>query len=193
MSALIHVAEVALLLAAAYTLGWLLGYAARRLGVRRPEPVVAVIPAERLAAATGQAPPLVQPPVILPLPTGEPTPAAPAEPPPAPDPVPAAPEPAVPSASAATRPGEAWAGEIRGRAAGRFQRTPPAAPAPLDEDAAMRAVEGGSGRSDAQIELETPEISDLGVAVAAAQSAVEQAIARLETDPPPAGDKRKGG
>jgi hypothetical protein len=43
MASVIHIAEVAAILAGAYLVGWLLGYAAHRLLARQP--VVAVIPA----------------------------------------------------------------------------------------------------------------------------------------------------
>lgn len=175
MPTLIHIGEVALLLAVAYTLGWALGYAARRLTARRPAQPAAAIPAERLAAAIGQpADPLVKSPLILPLPVAAPEPAAA---PPEPEGPPAA-APELFTALPATRPGEAWSGEIRGRAANRFRPLPPP-----DEDAAMRAVEGNWSRTHARALPDAPELTDLGVAVAAAQSAVAEAIARLETEP----------
>jgi len=173
MPTLIHIGEVALLLAVAYTLGWALGYAARRLVVRAPAQPETAIPAERLAAAIGQPPePLVKSPLILPLPVAEPEPVPSEPPPPPPAEVP------VPTAAPATRPGEAWTGEIRGRAASRFRPLPPP-----DEDAAMRAVEGNWSRTHARALPDAPELTDLGIAVAAAQSAVAEAIARLEGEP----------
>jgi hypothetical protein len=178
MSTLIHIAEVALLLAVAYSLGWALGYAARRLTAREPARPAAAIPAERLAAAIGQpADPLVRSPLILPLSVAAPE--APLLPPAQPAP-PAPPEPAPlhPTAAPASRPGEAWSGAIRGRAATRLGPLPPP-----DEDAAMRAIEGNWSRTHARALPDAPELTDLGVAVAAAQSAVAGAIARLEGEP----------
>lgn len=177
MPTLVHIGEVVLLLAMAYTLGWGLGYAARRLTARPPAPQMPAIPADRLAAAIGQpAEPLVKSPLILPLPVVAPEPVP--EPPPEPS---APPEPASPHPTAmpASRPGEAWTGMIRGRAATRFRPLPP----PPDEDAAMRAIEGSWSRTHARALPDAPELTDLGVAVAAAQSAVAEAIARLEGEP----------
>ena len=68
MGTLIHIAEVAALLGIAYAIGWLLGYAARRLAARPAQPA---IPAERLAAALAPAAPaedaLVKAPVVAPV------------------------------------------------------------------------------------------------------------------------------
>lgn len=54
-------------------------------------------------------------------------------------------------------------------------------PEPVDEDAAMRAIEGGWSRKQARA-LHSPELSDLGTAVAAAQTAVEQVLAQAGID-----------
>lgn len=54
----------------------------------------------------------------------------------------------------------------------------PPPPAPVDEDAAMRAIEGGWSRTRTTALPDTPELSDVGAAVAAAQSAVEQVLAQ---------------
>jgi NADH-quinone oxidoreductase subunit E len=114
------------------------------------------------------------------------------------------------------KPGEAWSGEVRGRAAAAIaSATPepvaepappldvpltldlgpvgpdstygepvvPEAPqAPVDEDAAMRAIEGGWSRMQARALTGAPELSDVGAAVAAAQSAVEQVLAKAGID-----------
>jgi predicted flap endonuclease-1-like 5' DNA nuclease len=57
-----------------------------------------------------------------------------------------------------------------------------AAPEPVhgevDEDAAMRAIEGGWSRRDARALPDAPELTDLTAAVSAAQMAVEQVLAR---------------
>jgi predicted flap endonuclease-1-like 5' DNA nuclease len=312
MASVIHIAEVAAILAAAYVLGWVIGYVAHRLVARAP--VVATVPAERIAAATGApaADALVKAPVIEPVPSSPPPPviatpveppalplaAADSEPPPAEQPEPSAvtelvvppepppsalppvaiaelppppplrvepvpthpapvdPEPERPvpepeviiTAMPASRPGEAWNGEIRGRVspvivlpeaapvamaaeepapqqiepppvemplvidlgplgpdstygepmvpevvAPLVAETAPAldppptvpepAPArPLDEDAAMRAIEGGWSRVHARALAGAPELSDVGAAVAAAQSAVEQVLAKAGID-----------
>lgn len=55
-------------------------------------------------------------------------------------------------------------------------------PAPVEEDAAMRAIEGGWSRVGARAMSGAPELSDVGAAVAAAQSAVEQVLARAGID-----------
>ena len=60
----------------------------------------------------------------------------------------------------------------------------PAAATPVDEDAAMRAIEGGWSRTRARALPDVPELSDVGAAVAAAQSAVEQVLARAGIEPP---------
>jgi len=65
MASVIHIAEIAAILAVAYMLGWLVGYLAHRLVARQPA-AAAAIPEERLAAATG-ADPLVMAPVIVPV------------------------------------------------------------------------------------------------------------------------------
>jgi predicted lysophospholipase L1 biosynthesis ABC-type transport system permease subunit len=66
MASLIHIAEVAAILAVAYLLGWAIGYVAHRVLARTPAPA---IPAERvdavIAAASGDA--LVKAPVIVPV------------------------------------------------------------------------------------------------------------------------------
>jgi predicted flap endonuclease-1-like 5' DNA nuclease len=71
----------------------------------------------------------------------------------------------------------------------------PSAPAPVEpsvdpipvadlgEDAAMRAIEGGWSRVRARAMADTPELVDVSSAVAAAQSAVEQVLARSGIDP----------
>jgi NADH-quinone oxidoreductase subunit E len=66
---------------------------------------------------------------------------------------------------------------------------PPAAapPSPVeepahDEDAAMRAIEGGWSRVKARALHGEPELSDAGAAVAAAQTAVEQVLAQAGID-----------
>ena len=311
MGSVIHIAEVAAILAVAYALGWVIGYGAHRLLARSP--AVPGVPAERIVAVTSPAPAdaLVKAPVIDPVPTSpppapaqespaappasavepEPSPAtepeiaAPAElaaapaaaptetemtapalapiaipaveapppmlvepvtaPPPPVDPEPPAPEPAVVlTAAPALKPGEAWSGEIRGRAAAAEASVAPihpstelppvspepppaelplsidlgplgpdsiygepllpateppsvpqaepkpivpvpevAAPEPLDEDAAMRAIEGGWSRVNARAPFGSPELSDVGAAVAAAQSAVDQVLAQAGIDP----------
>jgi predicted flap endonuclease-1-like 5' DNA nuclease len=53
---------------------------------------------------------------------------------------------------------------------------------PVDEGAAMRAIEGGWSRVRARAMSNAPEISDVGAAVAAAQSAVEQVLAEAGID-----------
>jgi NADH-quinone oxidoreductase subunit E len=58
-----------------------------------------------------------------------------------------------------------------------------AASEPLDEDAAMRAIEGGWSRVNARAPSGSPELSDVGAAVAAAQSAVDQVLAQAGIDP----------
>lgn len=250
MGTLIHLAEIAALLAVAYSLGWGLGFAARWLGARRAPTVAATIPADRLAAATGD--PLVKAPEIGPVvdpASPEPAPvevaasasepaivaagpvtpvaelaadasqpaipgpeAAPAETPPAqsleellrdtedrlsrfarvgPKPAPAPEPPAaapvvVPAASPASRPGEAWTGQIRGRRASDPPPIPAADPATLDEDAAMRAIEGGWSRVRARAMPDAPELTEAGAAIAAAQVAVEEVVARTAA---PAGEK----
>jgi predicted flap endonuclease-1-like 5' DNA nuclease len=61
--------------------------------------------------------------------------------------------------------------------------TPPAQSPPVyDEDAAMRAIEGGWSRVKARAMPEAPELSDLGAAVAAATTAVEQVLAKAGID-----------
>ena len=82
MASLIHIAEVASILAVAYMLGWVIGYVAHRLAA--PRPAVATVPAERLAAVTG-GDALVKAPVIAPL----------AVPPTSSEPVPEAATPAI--------------------------------------------------------------------------------------------------
>lgn len=57
-----------------------------------------------------------------------------------------------------------------------------AAAALVDEDAAMRAIEGGWSRTGARALPDSPELSDVGAAVAAAQSAVEQVLAKAGID-----------
>ncbi|MEO6015547.1 MAG: hypothetical protein ABIQ30_18415 [Devosia sp.] len=52
-----------------------------------------------------------------------------------------------------------------------------------DEDAAMRAIEGGWSRVRARAMPGAPELSDVGAAVAAAQTAVEQVLAQAGIDP----------
>ena len=67
MGTYIHIAEVAALLFVAYVVGWLIGYAAKRIAAARRE-TVATIPAERLAAVTGDASPadaLVKAPIVV--------------------------------------------------------------------------------------------------------------------------------
>ncbi|RYE11312.1 MAG: hypothetical protein EOP22_00170 [Hyphomicrobiales bacterium] len=276
MSSVIHIAEVATLLAVAYIAGWAVGYLAHRVTARRP--AVTTIPAERLAAVTGEpADALVKAPVIVPVasdppsapvaavapavaevpPDPETTPTAPAvtdalppvtipviappadlfvamastpiaaeaaaiivEPPSAAD---LAPEPAIvveqPSslppeepvfaATPALRPGVAWSGRIKGRDATPFTplapvvaaaEPPPVAPvAPVaprivedDEDAAMRAIEGGWSRTRARAMPDAPELHDVGVAVAAATAAVEQVLSQTTGATPAAGGKPLG-
>jgi predicted flap endonuclease-1-like 5' DNA nuclease len=58
----------------------------------------------------------------------------------------------------------------------------PVAAKPLDEDAAMRAIEGGWSRVRTRAMSDAPELSDVGAAVAAAQSAVEQVLAKAGID-----------
>ena len=277
MGSVIHIAEVAAILAVAYGLGWIIGYVVHRLVAPKPA-VVAAVPAERIAAVTAPADALVKAPVIEPVPqatppaAAEPEPAksAPAEavaasepepvavtpeaaaliesepavaplmpvaipeveppppmkvepvaplPKPAPEPEPIAePEPVL-TATPAVKPGEAWSGEVRGRRAAAAAPVaeapvepvvepapqldvpltldlgpvgpdstygepvvPPPAAAPVDEDAAMRAIEGGWSRIGARALPDSPELSDVGAAVAAAQSAVEQVLAKAGID-----------
>ncbi len=73
MASVIHIAEVAAILAVAYALGWAIGYAAHRLLALVPAKA-AVVPAERIAAVTGAPDPdaLVKAPVIDPVPSGPP-------------------------------------------------------------------------------------------------------------------------
>ena len=289
MASVMHIAEVAAILAVAYGLGWLVGYAAHRLVARRPAPVAGV-PRERMAAVTGApAEALVKAPVIGPLPkvapppdaavAAEPAPQAvaiapepareavfepedapdPAVPPhaaalaestpavtplmpvaiprteppppmavepleplpkPAPEPGPEAEPEVILTAAPAMKPGEAWSGEVRGRsapavaaeaaaeeAAGAptsqldvalaFDLGPvgpdstygepvlpqsPPLPADVDEDAAMRAIEGGWSRTGTPALPDAPELIDVGAAVAAAQTAVEQVLAEAGID-----------
>lgn len=113
----------------------------------------------------------------------------------------------------ARHPGEAWSGEIRGRttsAHGALEPVPlpvaeaaeqPAASAPVtppppgpvaipDEDAAMRAIEGGWSRRAARALPDKPELTEVEAAVTAAQIAVEQALAKIDAAAPPR--KREG-
>jgi predicted flap endonuclease-1-like 5' DNA nuclease len=55
-------------------------------------------------------------------------------------------------------------------------------PRVYDEDAAMRAIEGGWSRVGARALSGAPELSDIGAAVAAAQGAVEQVLAKAGID-----------
>lgn len=61
----------------------------------------------------------------------------------------------------------------------------PAAPAHVefDEGAAMRAIEGGWSRRAARAMSDSPEMTDVSAAVSAAQTAVEQILARNGLDP----------
>jgi predicted flap endonuclease-1-like 5' DNA nuclease len=60
---------------------------------------------------------------------------------------------------------------------------PPVTPPRVyDEDAAMRAIEGGWSRVGARALSGAPELSDIGAAVAAAQGAVEQVLAKAGID-----------
>ena len=89
MASVIHIAEVAAILAVAYVLGWVIGYFAHRLLARKPD-VVADVAAERIAAVTAHVAAedaLVKAPVIEPVAA---TP-APEPPPPEPEPAPIAP------------------------------------------------------------------------------------------------------
>ncbi|MDO8359969.1 MAG: hypothetical protein Q7T08_08010 [Devosia sp.] len=113
----------------------------------------------------------------------------------------------------ARRPGEAWSGEIKGRttpAYGAPEPVPPAASEPAerpvasvpvappspspaavpDEDAAMRAIEGGWSRRAARALPDKPELTEVEAAVTAAQIAVEQALAKIDAAVPPR--KREG-
>jgi len=251
MASLIHIAEVAAILALAYTLGWVIGFAARRLTapksipaaipearlaavtapaaealVKAPviaplpaapapapepepvaEPVAAEAPAPAVAAVVEEAAPLAPPPAAEPVPVPEPVAASPAESAPAstpaarairrfrPAPLPSAPEATAPEpasapflATPASRPGLAWSGEIKGKPALPHaelvtQRAPvPPLSASEDEDAAMRAIEGGWSRTGARALADAPELSDMGAAVAAATTAVEQVLARAGID-----------
>jgi predicted flap endonuclease-1-like 5' DNA nuclease len=69
---------------------------------------------------------------------------------------------------------------------------PPPEPArrELDEDAAMRAIEGGWSRRDARALPDAPELTDVTAAVSAAQIAVEQVLARNGVTPA-GGDARE--
>jgi hypothetical protein len=96
----------------------------------------------------------------------------------------------VSAARPAARPGEAWGGEIRGHAATLHAPDAPArtAPTPLaeiDEDAAMRAIEGASGgaRWQPPPRPADTDVARAGAAVAAAEAAVQQALAELEPKP----------
>jgi hypothetical protein len=113
----------------------------------------------------------------------------------------------------ARHPGEAWSGEIRGRTtpvygapepvpqplpepaeqpAASLLVTPPS-PSPAavpDEDAAMRAIEGGWSRRAARALPDKPELTEVEAAVTAAQVAVEQALAKIDAAVPPR--KREG-
>lgn len=63
--------------------------------------------------------------------------------------------------------------------------TEPAAatpPKPFDEDAAMRAIEGGWSRRASRSLPDAPEMTDVSAAVSAAQMAVEQVLARNGVD-----------
>jgi len=185
------------------------------------EPVVVVPPAPVESAPV--LPPVAIPVVSVPPMQIEPLPPR-ARPPVDPEP-PSPPEPEVILTSApASRPGEAWSGEVRGRTAvsvaspepvpvapdvveppptelpltidlgelgpdsihGEPVVPPPAPPQPaakpLDEDAAMRAIEGGWSRVKTRAMSDAPELSDVGAAVAAAQSAVEQVLAKAGID-----------
>ena len=332
MSSLIHIAEIAALIAMAYVVGWAIGYVVHRLVTRPATAAEAAISPERLAAAMGEAPDaLVKAPIIVPVandpPPAPPSPVAPApepsslaevvaiaaapviatkapiidsvpprepalppvtiapvvtppdpfprpepaqvepvaiapEPPPVAEPepidpamaagpelnlgplpapvltvepeprrepeavraidpepqpapiVPPEPEPVPFTATPALRPGEAWSGEIKGRAAAPFAPAPvepeiplepataepppeiapaaivpPAPPPEYDEDAAMRAIEGGWSRVKARAMPNAPELHDVGAAVAAATAAVEQVLAGTS---PHANGKPKG-
>ena len=59
---------------------------------------------------------------------------------------------------------------------------PPSAKAEYDEDAAMRAIEGGWSRRAARAMPDQPELIDVSAAVAAAQSAVQQVLAKTGLD-----------
>ena len=282
---LIHIGETAALLLIAYSMGWVVGYVARRGSAATRQKPAAVIPADRLAAAKGEVPaadalvtaPIVAPLKPAPLPKVSPLPeqavtilgelgklAVPDQPPvatiamdtttptepeqvasaapaasseaavaiaaetsPLPDiatnvidaaakseaaaeppsaiaeaPVPAAPEVSAVPAMPANRAGEAWAGEIRGHASARHDQllqgqaeaeVPPPQPVEEpaaqiqprlqpDEDAAMRAIEGGWSRRDAHALPDEPELIGVVAAVTAAQSAVEKALAKLEDE-----------
>ncbi|MBI4922830.1 MAG: hypothetical protein HY834_13875 [Devosia nanyangense] len=116
-------------------------------------------------------------------------------------------------ATPARRPGEAWSGEIKGRTTpvhdapepvlqpAAEPAVRPAASAPIappspsavavpDEDAAMRAIEGGWSRRAARALPDKPELMDVEAAVTAAQIAVEQALAKIDAAVPPR--KREG-
>lgn len=60
---------------------------------------------------------------------------------------------------------------------------PPAARVEYDEDAAMRAIEGGWSRRASRALPDMPELSDVSAAVAAAQVAVEQVLVQSGVDP----------
>jgi NADH-quinone oxidoreductase subunit E len=55
---------------------------------------------------------------------------------------------------------------------------PPPKPAHVDEDSAMRAIEGGWSRRASRALPDAPEMTDVSAAVSAAQVAVEQVLAR---------------
>ncbi len=176
-----------------------------------PEPAPAAAPEPVVVAVAPEPPPIL----TEPRPDAEQAPAISEAP--APQPAP------VFMAMPAARPGEAWSGEVRGRAAQAFRReveavapepaaeaiaepapleitvapppveessivlaAPPEAPAPpreYDEDEAMRAIEGGWSRVKARAMPDAPELHDVGAAVAAAQTAVEQVLAQAGIDP----------
>ena len=75
MASVIHIAEIAAILAVAYMLGWVIGFVAHRLFAPRPLAQPS-IPEARLAVATGAAEALVKAPVIVPV--ADPAAAAPA-------------------------------------------------------------------------------------------------------------------
>jgi predicted flap endonuclease-1-like 5' DNA nuclease len=133
---------------------------ARIADALQPAATTAVVPAavEGLGAAESLPQPNAQPAAVD---TSSPNPVIPAD---------VAPEP-QPAARAAPEP-EATAPEP---AAAVRQ---PASEREFDEDAAMRAIEGGWSRRDARALPDAPELTDVTAAVSAAQVAVEQVLAR---------------
>jgi NADH-quinone oxidoreductase subunit E len=68
----------------------------------------------------------------------------------------------------------------------------PTRPRPVyDEDAAMRAIEGGWSRRASRALPDAPELIDVSAAVAKAQSAVQQVLVQSGIDPEQVSDRAK--